>query len=155
HKFLHKMSCGEWVPNLNQWLFLHLQEPVKLRAYHYDSTSFRELLIISLLGATLFHVTFKLLDPHLSSRSVVFTVLYGGSFFLTFALCLGRPYTTELRRIIPALYRTYDPPEALHFSALTLPSSSFGKIEPLLQSTRCSQYVGFHRVLDSLINSLE
>ncbi|XP_047735533.1 uncharacterized protein LOC125177588 [Hyalella azteca] len=155
HKLSHRMSCGELIPRSDQWLFLHLQEPVGLRSYRYDTESLRELLLISLTGAVVFHVIFKVLDPHLSSRSVLFTFIYGGSLFLTFALCMGRPYTTELRRVTPALYRTYDPPEALHFSALTLPSSSFGMIEPLLRTIKCSQYVGFHRVLDSLINSLE
>lgn len=150
-----KISSGEFIVNDDKWLFLHLQEPIQLRLFQCDYESFRELVIVAIIGALTFYLIFRVLEPQMSSSSVLFNALYGAIFFLTFAFCLGRPYLSEIRRNMSALYRIYDPPEPVGFSALTLPTSSYYLMEPQLRTISCSDYVGFHNVLDSLINTLE
>lgn len=155
NKLDNKLLSGEYVPNRDKWLFLHLQEPANFRVYHCDFASFLELFIIAAIGSLIFHAIYQLIDNQMSSSNVVFTLMYGGVFFLTCALSLGRPYVAELRRYACSLYKVYDPPEAVHFSALTVSSSSYERMEPHLRTISCSDYVGFHEVLDSMINTLE
>ncbi|KAG0715858.1 hypothetical protein GWK47_010995 [Chionoecetes opilio] len=127
-----------------------------LRQYQFNGECLWELVIIAITGGVIFYSIFRYLEgPSLPTFMRVTYTFYGALYFVTFAITIGRPYITELRRSAATFYRVYDPPEPVHFSAITLPSSS---LEPLLKQLsvlRCSVYSPFHEALDHMMNTLE
>ncbi|XP_042867862.1 uncharacterized protein LOC122259046 [Penaeus japonicus] len=152
------ISRGELQQADSSWLFLHLQEPVPFRHYEFSLSCVYELFVISSIGGLLFFlVLWWVEDPrhqHLMSVRVTY-IFYGILYFFTFALIIGRPYVSELRRFAPDFYRLYDPPEPVHFSAMSLPAASAAELVKHLNEVRCSVYVPFHRVLDHMVNTIE
>lgn len=152
------ISRGELMPAYSSWLFLHLQEPVPFRHYEFSLSCVYELILISSFGGLLFLLVFWWVEEprhhHLVSIRLTY-IFYGVLYFLTFALIIGRPYVSELRRFAPEFYRLYDPPEPVHFSAMSLPTASAAKLVNSLADVRCSVYVPFHRVLDHMVNTIE
>nr|XP_045599179.1 uncharacterized protein LOC123758684 [Procambarus clarkii]XP_045599180.1 uncharacterized protein LOC123758684 [Procambarus clarkii] len=147
---------GELQETNTSWLFMHLHEPSPLRHYQFSGDSLREILLLTCSGALLFYVVFRWLEgPLQSSSSRVTYTIYGGLYFITFALFIGRPYISELRRVAADMYRVYDPPEPINFSAMALPKSSLHGLLAQLSLLRCSLYSPFHEVLDHMVNTLE
>ena len=150
-----KFSFGEMVTNSGNWLFLHLHEPIGLRHFQFSFTCLKEFIFIFMTGAVTFYGIFRVLDRYLYQRSLLLSFLYGGVLFITFAICMGRPYLSELRRFSSSFYDLYDPPEPIFFSALTMSLKGFQKMKPHIKNVTCSSATEFHELLDSLINSLE
>lgn len=150
------MQRGDLHEVTSSWLFMHLQEPVPFRHYSLTLGSTRELFLIACIGSLFFYFVFRYLErQHQPSFSTCTYIFFGALYFLTFALVIGRPYVSELRRLAGAFYRVYDPPEPIHFSALTMPVSSINELLLQLNQLRCSSYFPFHKVLDNMINTLE
>ncbi|XP_050695838.1 uncharacterized protein LOC126985259 [Eriocheir sinensis] len=147
---------GELRARGTPWLFLHLHEPVPFRQYQVSWESLWELLMLALSGGLLFHLIFRYLEgPTLQTGLRVTYTLYGALYFVTFAVVVGRPYITELRRYAAGLFRIYDPLEPVHFSAVTLPFNILQSLLTQLSMTKCSIYSPFHEALDHMVNTLE
>lgn len=147
---------GELMPSENPWLFLHLHEPVPFRHYDFSSSSCGEISLVTVSGAVIFCLVFRLLEgPHQTFVTQVTYACYGALLFLTFALVLGRPYVSELRRALADFYRLYDPYEPVHFSAMSFPITTLPKLLDQMSSHRCSPYVPFHRTMDQMVATLE
>jgi len=153
-KLSRSFSKGELVES-PEWLYLHLHEPQTFMHYELSVTCIYELFMITCTGIILFYYTFRLCDPDLPRQYIVTYCFYGALYFLTFSLVIGRPYVNELRRLSYALYRVYDPPEPVQFSAMTLPSKNAAALRTHLTGIMCSAYVPFHEVLDHSVNTLE
>jgi len=154
-KLDNRFSNGDYIPNPNRWLFLHLREPIHLRFFRLEGEALKEFCMIAVSGSVVFFIIFNYLDPRMSSGNCCFNIIFGAVFFLTFAICLGRPYLTELRRLGSNLYRVYDPQEAVDFSALSLKASTFKLIDPFLTNVTCTPYYPFSKLLDNMINTLQ
>lgn len=147
---------GELLKNDRPWLFLHLHEPVTFRQYHLSCECVREILLLTCSGALLFYLAFRWLEGPLQRSYVRVTyAMYGALYFFTFALVIGRPYVTELRRMAAELYRVYEPPKPIHFSAMVLPSNILPGLLAQLNLVSCSVYSPFHELLDHMVNTME
>ncbi|CAL4117478.1 unnamed protein product [Meganyctiphanes norvegica] len=153
-KLSRSFSQGELVESPS-WLYMHLHEPLTFRHFDLTIVCIVELFLITCIGALLFYFTFRLIDPNLPHSYRVTYCFYGALYFFTFSLVIGRPYINELRRLSYALYRVYDPPEPVHFSAMTLPSKNAAALRMHLTGIMCSSYVPFHEVLDHFVNTME
>ncbi|XP_068242868.1 uncharacterized protein [Palaemon carinicauda] len=148
---------GELFMRETSWLVLHLHEPVPFRHYGLTLNSVKELILIACFGSATFYLVFRRLEgkqPSLSFPAYSF-IFFGALYFLTFAVIIGRPYISELRRTATALHRIYDPPEPVPFTAVSLPTTSVNELLLNLGSVHCSNYVPFHEVLDHMVNTLE
>ncbi|XP_063846637.1 uncharacterized protein LOC135092225 [Scylla paramamosain] len=155
-RLTHETVRGELVERGTPWLFLHLHEPVPLRQYDLSGECLWELLLLAITGGLLFYTVFRYLEgPSLPVFMRITYTFYGALYFVTFAVVVGRPYITELRRFAACFYRVYDPPEPIHFSAITFPSSSLQPLLQQLSTLRCSLYSPFHEALDHMVNTLE
>lgn len=147
---------GDLRENPTSWLFLHLHEPVPFRHYEFSGDCVREILLLTIFGATLFYLVFGYVEGQQQPTSLRATyTLYGALYFLTFALFIGRPYVSELRRVASGLYRLYDPPQPVPFTAMALPYTSLSPLLTQLNLLRCSTYTPFYEVLDHMVNTLE
>jgi len=153
-KLSRSISQGELVQRPD-WLYMHLHEPLTFRHYDFTVDCICELFVITCCGILVFYCIFRLCDPNLPYNYRVTYCFYGALYFLTFSLVIGRPYINELRRFSYALYRVYDPPEPVHFSAMTLPSKNAESLRIHLTGIMCSSYVPFHEVLDHSVNTME
>ena len=155
-RFSHDTIRGELVERGTPWLFLHLHEPVPFRQYQMSGECLWELVVLAITGGLLFYTVFRYIEgPLLPVFMRVTYTFYGALYFVTFATLVGRPYITELRSVAASLYRVYDPPEPVHFSAITFPSTSLGPLLQQLSFLRCSLYSPFHEALDHMVNTLE
>lgn len=152
----NKFVRGELMPSETPWLFLHLHEPVPFRHYDLSGSSFGEISMVTLSGAVIFCLVFRWLEgPQQTFVTQVTYAFYGALLFLTFALVLGRPYVSELRRVVVDFYRLYDPYEPVHFSAMSFPTRTLPELLDQMNSHRCSPYVPFHRAMNQMIATLD
>lgn len=156
-----QVSCtfrrGELHRRETSWLLLHLHEPIHLRHYRFSLNCLKELFLIASVGSVTFYLVFRWLEGKQPSHSfpTASFIFFGALYFFTFAMIIGRPYVSELRRTVSALHRVYDPAEAVPFSALSMPISSVNELLLKLNSIHCSNYVPFHAVLDHMVNTME
>lgn len=155
-RFTHQITRGELVEQGTPWLFMHLHEPVPFRQYQLNGGCFRELILLAIAGGLFFYSVFRYLEgPSLPTFMRVTYTFYGALYFVTFAIAIGRPYITELRRFAADLFRVYDPLEPILFSAMTFPASTLQALLQQLSILRCSVYSPFHEALDHMVNTLE
>ncbi|KAL7632234.1 UNVERIFIED_CONTAM: hypothetical protein RMT77_017450 [Armadillidium vulgare] len=154
-KIENSIFRGELQPTNNDWLFLHLHEPIPFRYYGLNWCSIREIFIILITGGAIFYLFGNALNINKYSKaSTPIFCMFGSVLLITLAFGIGRPYIIEIRRSFNAMQTFYAQPSPVFVSAVTLPAAGASIMVEYLQRLTCSQYVPFSDVWDHSVSTL-